>query len=53
MKNAWMEWLIAQARALGPYVAVGLVLPGGSLIAILLWLYRSRLAARRPEGNLR
>jgi hypothetical protein len=27
-------------RSLGPYAAIGLLLPGGSLIALLLWLYR-------------
>jgi hypothetical protein len=27
-------------RQLGPYVAIELILPGGSLIALALWLYR-------------
>jgi hypothetical protein len=27
-------------RRLGPYAAIELLLPGGSLLAILLWLYR-------------
>jgi hypothetical protein len=39
MKN-WIEWLAGRARELGPYFAIELVLPGGSLIALLLWLYR-------------
>jgi hypothetical protein len=29
-------------RALAPYAAVELLLPGGSVIALLLWLYRRR-----------
>jgi len=27
-------------RQLGPYLAIELILPGGSLIALALWLYR-------------
>ena len=30
----------------GPYVAVEIVLPGGTLIALLLYLYRRRRSAR-------
>ena len=52
MKSAWIEWTVAQVRALGPYLAV-LILPGGSLLALLLWLYRRRLALQRREGALR
>jgi len=35
-------------RSLGPYAAIELLLPGGSLIALSLWAYRHRseLAAR-------
>jgi hypothetical protein len=43
MKTSITEWLfrlIARAGALGPYLAIELILPGGSLIALLLWLYR-------------
>jgi chromate transport protein ChrA len=32
--------LVAKLRAAAPYVVVELVLPGGSVMAILLWLYR-------------
>jgi hypothetical protein len=34
--SAW----IAKLRALAPYAVIELVLPGGSLMALLLWLYR-------------
>ena len=27
-------------RQLGPYAAIELILPGGSVLALLLWLYR-------------
>jgi hypothetical protein len=42
--------MIALVRAIGPYVAIEILLPGGSLIALLLWLYRSkqRRMAQRP-----
>ena len=49
MKNSWIEWMVGQLRALGPYLAVELILPGGSLLALLLWLYRHRHALQRHE----
>ena len=36
--------LIAAGRSFGPYLAIELLLPGGSLIALILWLYRRRYA---------
>lgn len=54
--SSWRRWprkLRAAAtrtarslRGLGPYVAIELLLPGGSIIALALWVYRRRLAAR-------
>lgn len=32
-------------RALAPYAAIELILPGGTVIAILCWLYRRRRVA--------
>jgi hypothetical protein len=34
--------MIALGRAIGPYVAIEILLPGGSLIALLLWLCRAK-----------
>ncbi|HEX3950398.1 MAG TPA: hypothetical protein VHW95_11155 [Steroidobacteraceae bacterium] len=34
---------IAVGRALGPYIAIELLLPGGSLIALMYWLYRTKI----------
>jgi len=31
-------------RQVGPYAAIELLLPGGSLLVILLWLYRRHRA---------
>ncbi|HEX8011308.1 MAG TPA: hypothetical protein VF814_10275 [Casimicrobiaceae bacterium] len=51
MKNAWMQWIVEQLRDLGPYLAVELILPGGSLVALALWLYRNRSTwLRHREG---
>jgi hypothetical protein len=38
-------------RQLGPYAAIELILPGGSLLAILLWLYRRSRLARGSGGT--
>jgi hypothetical protein len=40
--NAWIARLPALLRGLGPYAAIELLLPGGSLVALLIWLYRHR-----------
>jgi hypothetical protein len=32
--------VLARLRELAPYAAIELLLPGGSLMALLLWLYR-------------
>ena len=37
-----MTKLFQAAREASPYLLVELILPGGTLIAILLWLYRHR-----------
>lgn len=33
--------VIEAGRTFGPYLAIELLLPGGSLVALLLWLYRT------------
>jgi hypothetical protein len=40
--------LLRAGRAFGPYLAIELVMPGGSLVALLLWLYRMSLRAQSP-----
>jgi hypothetical protein len=37
-----MTAVVAKLKGMAPYVAVGLALPGGSVIALLLWLYRGQ-----------
>jgi hypothetical protein len=36
---------IAKLRDLAPYAALELIMPGGSVMALLLWLYRRHRAA--------
>ena len=56
-KLRWIEmrmvdWILRQFRSLGPYLAIELLLPGGSVVALLLWTYRHRLAARKTAARL-
>jgi hypothetical protein len=52
MKSALTFWINRSRMAafeVGPYAAAALLLPGGSLIAALVWMYRRRKIARvRP-----
>jgi hypothetical protein len=41
-----VEQVFRQVRSLGPYLAIELILPGGSIVALLLWSFRNRPAAR-------
>jgi len=41
----------AVLKELAPYLAIELVLPGGTVIAILCWLYRRRRSATRPVAQ--
>jgi hypothetical protein len=43
MKNKLSIWLargLTGLRALGPYAIIELIVPGGTVVAVLLWLYR-------------
>lgn len=44
----WIDRLWTLGRAYGAYVAIEVLLPGGSLIALTLWIFRNRerVAAR-------
>lgn len=48
---------MVRAKALAPYAVIELVLPGGSVMALLLWLYRRRkngmrVGPGRPNSKL-
>jgi hypothetical protein len=50
--KTWLTWVLEQLKAIGPYFALELVLPGGTLIALALWLYRHRsVLAQRQEAS--
>jgi hypothetical protein len=36
----WLTRAGALLREIGPYAAIEIILPGGTLLALLLWLYR-------------
>ena len=36
----WLKRALALLRSIGPYAAIEILLPGGTLIALLLWLSR-------------
>ena len=38
------------AMKAGPYLVVEILLPGGTLLALLLWLYRRRAAGKAAAG---
>jgi hypothetical protein len=39
--------LLVRLRAIAPYALIELILPGGSVMALLLWLYRRRMNGAR------
>lgn len=48
----WAPWIalaVTGLKEVGPYVVIEIILPGGTLIALLLWLYRRRQSARPQE----
>jgi len=46
MSHPSLRWLSRRARDLGPYLLVELLLPGGTLLALLLWLSQHGLRAK-------
>jgi hypothetical protein len=44
-----IEWVSIRLREFGPYAAIALVVPGGSLFAVLLWIYRKSQHAHKTQ----
>jgi hypothetical protein len=40
--GAWAPVVFARLREFGPYAMMELLLPGGSVLALTVWLYRRR-----------
>ena len=56
MQSGWTDSLAAVrtlVRRTGPYLAIELVLPGGTLIALLLFLYQRRQVGANGRSSLR
>ncbi|MGH8291335.1 MAG: efflux transporter outer membrane subunit [Steroidobacteraceae bacterium] len=51
--SVWIAKGAALLKSLGPYAALELVVPGGSLIAISLWLYQHRRKGTRTAAAVR
>jgi NodT family efflux transporter outer membrane factor (OMF) lipoprotein len=51
-RSAWIARGLALVKALGPYALMEFLLPGGTLIALLVWLYRQRHSGT-PSGAAR
>lgn len=47
-----MAALTGPMRELGPYAVIGLLVPGGSLIALGMWAFRNRAWAARHLGRV-
>lgn len=47
-----VEWMLGKFRSFGPYMAIALILPGGSVVALVLWAYRHKLAARKTATGI-
>jgi hypothetical protein len=43
--SAYAAIVLAKLRDFAPYAAIELVMPGGSVMALLLWLYRRQKGA--------
>jgi hypothetical protein len=48
-----MLTVVARLKRLMPYAAIGLMLPGGFVIAPLLWLYRRQRLGPLGDGRAR
>jgi hypothetical protein len=46
----WIRQLIVIVRRLGPYAAIEIALPGGSLVVLLVWLFRQHRDVRSSAG---
>jgi hypothetical protein len=46
----YIKTLVAAARDVGPYLLVEILLPGGSLLALALWLYQQSHATDSHWG---
>jgi hypothetical protein len=48
-----IDKVLACIRHAGPYLAIELILPGGSIVALILWLIRNRASVQRTLARVR
>lgn len=48
----WVRQLTDLLRQAGPYAALGLILPGGSVVALTLWSLRRGTSSTAPLRRL-
>lgn len=48
-----VDRVLVLVRSLGPYAAIELLLPGGSMLALLYWWYRQRVSRTRDIPDCR
>jgi hypothetical protein len=48
-----IDKILACIRHAGPYLAIELILPGGSIVALILWLIRNRASVRQTLARIR
>jgi hypothetical protein len=46
-----LSYLACLMRKLGPYAAVAVFVPGGSVLALALWAFRRPRASANPSGS--
>lgn len=51
VRGGWIAKGLMLLKTFGPYAILEFVLPGGTLIAVLLWLYRHRHSPVSAEGT--
>jgi len=51
-RGSRMSRLATRLRELGPYTAIALIIPGGSLIALAAWTFRHRPLVSAQLGRL-
>src|SRR6185437_13031609 len=51
VRGGWIAKGLMLLKTFGPYAILEFVLPGGTLIAVLLWLYRHRHSQVSAEGT--
>ena len=45
--NQWMKWIGNKWQSIGTLLLIELLLPGGTLLALMLWLYKNNQLKKR------